>query len=672
MGEEPGRRSHDALPREDGRLPHEDSLRPREDAAPQATVAPLDATVVSGVTAPGNPAVSPPALAEPAGLPQFEVLALLRRQLAEADEPWELSAAEIAALPRAGDAPPPELDEVPWWLSEEFTGTDAELEAAFVRSLPSDIRAEYEAGPWTGAGEAWGAGFVHHDAVAGPRGDGFAAGGEHDILAPGPELAAAAAAAAARPGELGESELIGVLCGWQRLASWAQAGQAGCLNELMRRRRDQSVALKRPSLAAHVDDEVAAALALTGQAAGRLLGVAGALGRLPVVAGALAAGEIDWVKAGLLADYLAGIPGADAAGIAAAVLQGAGQKTSGQLRAALVRAVLAYDPESAQRRREAARKDTSVQVWQEPSGNAGLAGRELAAADAVEASARLTQCARWLRAHGAVGSVDELRAAAFIALLTDQPLESLLLPAAAGDSAPDDGAAGDGAAGEANAAAASAGGSAGDARTADSAGVAGGPRLTGSINLTMPMSAWLGQSGSPGELSGYGPADAATCAELAGRAGLSARWCLTLTDAAGRAVAHACAGHAPPPGPGAIGWARGLRDKLEVLETGTCSHARRAAGYCPPRSLRNLVCLRQRTCSFPGCRRPAVRCDLDHTVPYDAGGATCECNLAPLCRRHHQAKQAPGWHLTQDQPGIMTWRMPSGRTYQTTGELYPV
>jgi hypothetical protein len=82
--------------------------------------------------------------------------------------------------------------------------------------------------------------------------------------------------------------------------------------------------------------------------------------------------------------------------------------------------------------------------------------------------------------------------------------------------------------------------------------------------------------------------------------------------------------------------------------------------------------IRQRRCSFPGCRRPAVRCDVDHTVPFDQGGATCECNLAPLCRRHHQAKQAPGWHLTQDQPGIMTWRTPSGRTYTTHPEPYPV
>src|SRR5215472_16604961 len=66
-------------------------------------------------------------------LPPFDAAGLLRRQLAEAEEPFELSAAEVAALPLAGDEPPLDLDEVPWWLSEEFTGSDAELAAAFER-----------------------------------------------------------------------------------------------------------------------------------------------------------------------------------------------------------------------------------------------------------------------------------------------------------------------------------------------------------------------------------------------------------------------------------------------------------------------------------------------------------------------------------------------------------
>ena len=51
-------------------------------------------------------------------------------------------------------------------------------------------------------------------------------------------------------------------------------------------------------------------------------------------------------------------------------------------------------------------------------------------------------------------------------------------------------------------------------------------------------------------------------------------------------------------------------------------------------------------------------------------GRTCECNIGPVCRRHHKAKQAPRWHLEQPEPGVMTWRLPSGRVYKTTGDPY--
>ena len=168
------------------------------------------------------------------------------------------------------------------------------------------------------------------------------------------------------------------------------------------------------------------------------------------------------------------------------------------------------------------------------------------------------------------------------------------------------------------------------------------------------------------------PVDAVTSRELAGllAADPATRWCATVTGPGGRAVAHGCARRGPAAGEPVITWAAGLRDRLLVLESGTCAHARESAGYVPPPRLRHLVTVRQRRCAFPGCRCPARHCDLDHTIAYDQGGITCECNLAPLCRRHHRAKQAPGWHLTQDQPGHMTWRLPSGREYQTTGETY--
>jgi hypothetical protein len=62
---------------------------------------------------------------------------------------------------------------------------------------------------------------------------------------------------------------------------------------------------------------------------------------------------------------------------------------------------------------------------------------------------------------------------------------------------------------------------------------------------------------------------------------------------------------------------------------------------------------------------------MDHTVPFDQGGRTCECNIGPRCRHHHKAKQAPGWTLTQTQPGIMTLTTRSGRTYTTYPTTYP-
>ncbi len=42
-----------------------------------------------------------------------------------------------------------------------------------------------------------------------------------------------------------------------------------------------------------------------------------------------------------------------------------------------------------------------------------------------------------------------------------------------------------------------------------------------------------------------------------------------------------------------------------------------------------------------------------------------------LCRKHHEAKQAPGWRLEQSRPGILTWTTPGGRSYTTKPIVYP-
>jgi len=296
--------------------------------------------------------------------------------LADAGEGWE-SWVDMGWEP--GDHGDPETD------PDDFE--------AFVAGMPEEVRADFLAGPFTGDEGPIPAGFLHHER-GGPTGVGFASGGVLDGMEPGPWLAQAldtATETAGGHGGLGESELIGVLCAWRRVASWAAAGEAAAVHALARRRAGASAAPGSSRLVEHVSDEVAAALTLTGRAADRLLAVACGLACLPEVLAALRTGGIDWPKACVFVDELAALADdALAQGIAARFLgrAGAGGWTTGQLRAALRRAVLAADPQAADRRRAEARKDASVRSWAEPSGNAGLAGRELPPADVLAADAR--------------------------------------------------------------------------------------------------------------------------------------------------------------------------------------------------------------------------------------------------------------------------------------------
>ncbi|MBI1352256.1 MAG: DUF222 domain-containing protein [Actinomycetales bacterium] len=79
---------------------------------------------------------------------------------------------------------------------------------------------------------------------------------------------------------------------------------------------------------------------------------------------------------------------------------------------------------------------------------------------------------------------------------------------------------------------------------------------------------------------------------------------------------------------------------------------------------RRLISLRDGTCRFPGCMRPAENCEIDHATAYANGGRTDLDNLGPLCKHHHQLKTHGGWHITTSRrSGACTWRSPLGRIY---------
>jgi hypothetical protein len=723
--------------------------------------------------------------------------------------------ATVAAVFPPGWAPSEDaLTEDEQWELAHDAGPDLTPEQldALMAQLPPELRDDPEmADDRDPPGMPGVLGLMPRDIATG---GGFDAGGVADRLPPGLVLAAMAHdTSQAGLHRLNDDELVGLALAWRRLHSWATAGELAAVAELDRRRTRAADTAGDPSLADHLGDELAMAMTLTGRSADALLDFARALARLPATRAALADGLIDQAKAYVLANELSVLDGPLAATVERAVLARAPQQTTGQLRSAVKRAVLKADPAAASKRREAAQRNARVEVWHEPSGTATLAGRDLPPVQVLAADQRITALARRLKATGRGGTLDQLRAQVYTALLLGHPVDDPTTPApppAATPCCPPPAASpqpsaaqpgghtrpGPTGEGPATTQAPAAGHDSGP--TPDSAGASssqpgpagpggpGGPGLGGSVNLTLPLATWLGTSDSPGDLAGLGPipaSDARTLAQLLAT-GPGNRWCLTLTGPGGRAIAHGCTTTGPHPtkpgtsrpgsgevpnggssrggrnpgggsgrrggsgsggggggsgsgggesgsggsgggsgrrggssgtgttgagkaGPGTAGTGKSgtigkagagttdtgttdtgaagpgaggagvagppwpLTITLTPLATGTCTHRLETPGYHPTHLLRHTLHIRQRTCSAPGCRRQATRCDLDHTQPYATGGRTCECGLAPLCRRHHRAKQSQGWQLHQPQPGVLTWQLPHGRTYHAEPDPYP-
>jgi hypothetical protein len=433
-------------------------------------------------------------------------------------------------------------------------------------------------------------------------GSGFESGGVLDASLPDGSLAGLADAATrdGRLAELDDDELIGVLRAWRRLESWCSSGLLTVIAELARRRPADRTPPAAPGdfpaqLSEFVGDEVAAALTLSSQAANAYLDLALDLAiRLPATARALHEGVLDYLKARLVAESTRVLADDRAREVEARILAAAGQQTMGQLRAAVARAVIAVDPEAAIRRREEAQKDPRVRRWQEDAGTAALGGFGLPPADVLAADQRLTDRALALRDAGLTGSLEELRARAYLDALLDQDSRP---PASPGEPAPP----------------------AGQAR-----------RVATLVNLTVPLTTSAGLADEPGAVAGFGPIDAPLARQLLGVAAAdpASRFCITVTGEDGRAIGHGCVRGQPFR-------ARDLARQtftvtISPLARGTCDHRHQEPGYQPSRRLRHLIWARGTTCTAPGCRQPAARTDLDHTIPHDQGGWTCECNLAPL------------------------------------------
>ncbi len=271
-------------------------------------------------------------------------------------------------------------------------------------------------------------------AVTLTAGASFALGGAADTMLPGPVLAGLAERVHGDGlAGLDDNELTGVLQAVDRLCSWSAALRLAAVSQLAARREAGARASGDWRPFEHAGDEIAFALTLTGRSASRILSLAMALDRLPATRAALLAGVIDERRAEIIADELSGLNDEQAAAVEALIIGKAARQTSGQLRPAVRRAVLAADPDAAKQRKDKALRDARVEVFTETGGTAALSGRDLPPVEVLAADKNLTALALALRAAGADGTLDQLRARAYLHLLSGQPAGTLLSAAAGED-----------------------------------------------------------------------------------------------------------------------------------------------------------------------------------------------------------------------------------------------
>jgi hypothetical protein len=423
----------------------------------------------------------------------------------------------------------------------------------------------------------------------------------------GPEVAALCRV---DPAGLSSFDLLEAMAGWERLISRAQARQLDVLAEFARR-RPGPYAPDEPSrrVSEFAADEIAARLRLTRRAADIRLALALDLAdRLPAARQAFLDGHINLVKARAIAEHTAGLADAGArSAVEERVLGRAASQTVSEMRRFLLRAVTAVDPAATTKRHAKAKAGRFLDLHPLPDGMAEI-NAVLPADDAMVVFTAADALARSADPKDPRG-VEARRADALVDICRTVLAGGDTMPRADAETRPAD-----------------------ERTTAPAPNRSTRRRLVRRqrrrgphIQVTVAATTLLGVDDRPGELAGYGSIPADVARRIAYDS--DATWRRLLTD----------------PRSGVL------------LDYGTTV-------YRPPPPLDRHVVARDQVCAFPGCRQPAIACDLDHRVPFPHG-PTSEDNLSPLCRHHHRARHEAGWRWHRSADGVITWTAPTGHQY---------
>jgi hypothetical protein len=328
---------------------------------------------------------------------------------------------------------------------------------------------------------------------------------EHDWAAPGPQLAAQLAVV--DPATIDDFELVELVAAFEQLCGWVAAGQVAAMAELSRRPVFAGCQLAPIRLAGM---EVAARLCLAPSTGEHRVTVARTLvDQLPDTLVALRCGDIDYRRAGVLAEAVPGLTPEQTTEVEARVLPEAGSRSLRQHRAAVERAVLEVDPRGAGERHEIAVEQRRIDFYTQPDGM-GSAQAYLPADGMASLRAALDAAASAIRSdHPRDGrTTDQLRVDALVQMAQDSLHTGRL------------------------------GGNGSGQRLA----TAHGRRPL--IQVTVPFSTLAGLDDRPGELAGYGPIPASVARRIAA----DGTWRRLLTDpATGALLDYGKTRYQPPP-----------------------------------------------------------------------------------------------------------------------------
>ncbi|UFS60079.1 HNH endonuclease signature motif containing protein [Subtercola endophyticus] len=362
-------------------------------------------------------------------------------------------------------------------------------------------------------------------------------------------------------------------------------------------------AAKREELSRRsLTSEIACALRLPDITAGRLLDESESLvHELPETRAALSSGALSYRHAQVVIDQARSLPPAARGAFESAVLPGALTTTASQFARKARAEREKLHPESMVTRALKAAEDRHVSFEPDRDGMAWL-HHYLPAVDAVRIDDTLDQLARGLR-HGATANSGSSPSSSSSSAgsPSDEQPETRTLTQLKSDVLR-------------------------DLILSDPA--TGEPLpLRPTVIVTVPVMTLLGHSETPASLDGYGPIDPVTAREL-------------------------CR-HAPS-----------FMRILTHPETGATLSVGRDQ-YRPPADLKLALHVADQTCRFPGCSRRAARCDIDHTLDWQHGGATDFTNLAHLCPKHHHLKHETAWSVSIDRYRTLSWKSPAGKAYAT-------